>query len=146
MSIQLRISFIAVLMLMSITGKANGDAILGRWRATTKSLTIEIYKTGGEYRAKILDFTDHHNAQPAAERRDDNNPDPKLRGRSLLGMDVLRGLQYDEAGNTWSHGSVYDVSSGKEYSAELELDDSGKLNVRAYKGISLLGKTISFVR
>jgi len=143
---QMRTMLIAALMLFSVSGRANGDKILGRWRATTKSLIIEIYKSGSEYRAKILDFTDHHTTQPASERKDEKNPDPKLRDRGLLGMDVLRGLRYDSADDTWTHGSVYDVSSGKEYSAELELDDTGKLNVRAYKGISILGKTISFVR
>ncbi len=130
----------------SSLAQANPDDIVGRWKAIEKTLVVEIYRTGDEYRAKVIDFTDHHNPAPVQERKDDHNPDPKLRSRGLLGLDVLRGMHYDAGDKNWTDGTVYDVSTGKEYSAELELDASGHLNVRAYKGITLLGKTLSFVR
>lgn len=145
---RLRLFLLSLLILMTPASfaQASGDAIVGRWKATEKTLTIEIYKAGNEYRAKIIDFTDHHSEIPAAQRRDEKNPDEKLRGRPLLGIDVLRGMHYDDGEKAWTDGHVYDVSSGKEYSAELHLEEGKTLNVRAFKGVTFLGKTMSFVR
>lgn len=126
--------------------QSDADAILGRWKATEKTLTIEVYRSGPEYRARLVDFTDHHNPVPASQRKDERNPDPALRDRPLLGLDVLTHMRYDADEKTWTGGTVYDVSSGKEYSAELAIDESGHMNVRAYKGVTMLGKTMRFAR
>lgn len=123
-----------------------GDAILGTWKANEKVLTIEVYKQGQEYHARIVSFTDHHNGLPAAQRTDDKNPDPALRSRKLIGTDVLSGLKYSSGSKSWTGGKIYNAGSGSTYSANVELVNPGKLSVRAYKGVSLIGKTLTFHR
>lgn len=58
---------------------------------------------------------------------DINNPDPRLRGRSLVGVQILSGLKRQSTG--WRGGTVYDPKSGRSYKASLTLDPDGALTV-----------------
>ncbi len=147
----LRLLFSLILLLNVVAApaqikKGRADDILGKWTANEKVLTIQVYKLGAEYRARIVSFTDHHNATPSMQRTDEHNPDKAKRGRKVIGMDVLTRLSYNTAKNIWTNGQIYDAGSGKTYSAALDLNSNGILSVRAYKGISLLGKTLTFHR
>ena len=147
---QLKVLFSTLLILIPVFVIAarqvsSETSVLGFWKADAKTLTIEIYKNGPEYRARLISFTDHHNATPSALRKDDNNPNPALRNRYMIGMDVLHGLAYNKANGKWVDGKIYDAKSGREYSADLEMSN-GKLFVRAYKGFTVFGKTLSFHR
>ncbi len=74
--------------------------------------------------------------------RDDQNPDPALRSREMIGIELLRGLRLSAGvGDEWSGGEIYDPTSGRTYSAVIQLDELGRLRVRGYLGIRLLGRT-----
>jgi uncharacterized protein (DUF2147 family) len=63
-----------------------------------------------------------------------------LKGKPMLGMQILWGLQKDRDG--WSGGSILDPESGKTYKCLLSLEDGGrKLKVRGFIGLALLGRT-----
>ena len=79
--------------------------------------------------------------------RDVENPDPELRSRPVEGLVVLRGLRASsDYPNEWSHGTIYDPSSGRTYSAVVEMDGLDRVRVRGYFGIRLLGRTTTWVR
>jgi len=139
-------AFCLVTTLVSAQKEGKGDQILGEWKAKEKVLTIQIYKQGAVYNAKIISFTDHHNPMPSDQRQDDKNPDPALRKRKMIGMNVLSDLTYSDGDGKWTKGKIYDAGSGKTYSVNAELSSNGELSVRAYKGITLLGKTLTFHR
>ena len=73
------------------------------------------------------------------------NPDDKLRGRRLLGVTVLKGLQY-AGDNEWEDGTIYSPDNGKTYSARATLTDENTLEARGYLGISLLGRSQTWQR
>jgi uncharacterized protein (DUF2147 family) len=63
-----------------------------------------------------------------------------LKGKPMLGMQILWGLQKDRDG--WSGGSILDPESGKTYKCLVSLEDGGKkLKVRGFIGLALLGRT-----
>jgi uncharacterized protein (DUF2147 family) len=76
---------------------------------------------------------------------EDQNPtcikcDGALKGKPIIGMVILRGLERD--GDKWTGGSIMDPENGKTYKCKLELEDGGKvLKVRGFIGFSLLGRT-----
>lgn len=144
----LKLFFLFLLLLPAFAGRAqSADAILGKWKAEDKILTIQIYQKGDEYRGKIVSFKDrHHPELDPAKKRDEHNPNPSLRNRLLYGMDILWGLRYHPANREWSKGTIYNPQKGNTYSVSAHLAKNGKLELRAYKGISLLGKTMTFVR
>ena len=69
------------------------------------------------------------------------NPDPKLRDRPLLGMELTE--DYRKKGNQW-RGRLYD-SPGAWYKSHLSVVD-GVLNIRGYIGMLMLGQTRTLER
>lgn len=113
--------------------------VLGNWLTEPKSGIIQISRRGdGLYEGKIVGGN-----QPG--RMDDKNPDPAKRQQILRGQIILHDLKYDGAGK-WSGGSIYDPDSGKTYKCKMELLGDGRLKVRGYIGVSLLGKSQLWTR
>lgn len=82
---------------------------------------------------------------------DKNNEDANLRSRPLLGMEILSGFtEIDE--ENWEDGTIYNPEDGKVYNCQISIGDphpktgADQLNVRGYVGISLFGKTQTWVR
>ncbi|MEO7835350.1 MAG: DUF2147 domain-containing protein, partial [Ginsengibacter sp.] len=68
----------------------NADAILGKWMTVENSLEVEVYKQENKYHAKIIWFKIEDTTRPMNTRMDKKNPNPALRTRKWLGMEVLR--------------------------------------------------------
>jgi uncharacterized protein (DUF2147 family) len=78
--------------------------------------------------------------------RDSRNPDPALRDRELVGIELLRGLRPSQSQEQWTDGDIYDPTSGHRYRAVISLDGPNRLRVRGYVGIELLGRTTTWIR
>jgi uncharacterized protein (DUF2147 family) len=60
-------------------------------------------------------------------------------------MEILTGLK--KSGESYGDGRILDPDDGEIYRTEMKLKDQGsKLEVRAYIGIPLLGRTQTWVR
>jgi len=124
-----------------------GDRILGRWISEKRNLIVEIDKYGHEYRGRIIWFNDSDDpGYPMNTRTDFRNPDPSLRKKKLIGLEVLKSLTYDEASQTWENGLIYDSRNGKEWSSCINLTADGELFVKGYWHFKFIGKTTSFRR
>ena len=79
--------------------------------------------------------------------RDLQNESESLRERSVLGLEILHGLEpsSDEQA-VWTNGAIYDPTSGRSYRATLRLRGADRLEVRGYVGIPLLGRTTTWIR
>lgn len=74
----------------------------------------------------------------------DNCPGDR-KGKSVFGMEIVRGMRPDGSG--WSGGEILDPDTGKVYKASMHLEDNGnKLVVRGYIGVSLFGRSQTWVR
>ncbi len=125
---------------------APADRILGKWIAKEKNLIVEVYRAENTYRARIVWFSDHDDlSRPMATRTDYHNPDPALRKRKLIGMDVLSGLSYSSGTASWENGLIYDANSGKEWSSCISLNKDGGLCVKGYWHFKCLCKSMDFL-
>ena len=76
-----------------------------------------------------------------------NNPDPTLRARKLIGLQLLSGFVRDDGQeNVWTGVQIYSPVEGKTYSCTLTLENGKTLRVRGYIGLSVLGKTQIWTR
>jgi uncharacterized protein (DUF2147 family) len=117
---------------------------VGQWITEKKDLIVEVYVTGSEYKARIVWFSGKHSVENMLDKK---NPNPLLRTRKVLGMDVLEGLSYNESDKCWDNGYIYDATSGKTWSATARFDQQAdKLTVRGYWGFEILGKSLKFQR
>jgi uncharacterized protein (DUF2147 family) len=68
-----------------------------------------------------------------------------LKNAPVVGMTILRHMHRD--GDQWSGGEILDPENGKVYRATMRLADGGKkLIVRGYVGISLFGRSQTWMR
>ncbi len=122
-----------------------GDKILGVWYNGEKTSKIEIFKTTkGDYAGRIiwLKVPNNENGKP---RTDDLNPKEEHRSRALLNLTVMHSLAY-KGNSKFADGSIYDPKNGKTYSCKAELTDDNTLNIRGFVGVSMIGRTTTWVR
>lgn len=116
--------------------QAGGDGILGTWLTPDGASKIEISRCGDTYCGSIVWM-----AQP---RTDENNPNPELKGRPLVGAQILSGLAY-AGGESWQGGSIYSAQRGKTFEAKtLKLLSDRALEVKVSAG--MFTKTIVWTR
>lgn len=127
-------------------GRAADRSPVGLWWAEGGGAQVEIAPCGDALCGRVVwlrsPFDEH-----GCDLTDRANPDRALRGRSLIGLEILDGLVPDarEAG-TWRDGHVYDPTSGTTYRCTLRLDGDDRVRVRGYYGIELLGRTTTWIR
>ncbi len=102
---------------------------------------VEIREVDGQFVGKVVRSLEAgHDVSPICDRC----PGEK-KGMPTWGMEILWGLRAD--GDAWSGGQILDPDTGKIYKAKMHLEDGGKkLVVRGYIGISLLGRSQTWIR
>ena len=121
-----------LVMLMVIVGFTTyaqmPDAIIGKWLKTPKEdLIIRVYKSGNEYKGKII------------------REKEVLKNKSV-GFVILENLEYNSNKQTWRGGKIHDPNSGKTYDAEAKINEDGLLEVNCYLGMKFLGTKKYFKR
>lgn len=123
------------------------DQICGKWMSTDKNLAVQVYKENEDFKAKIIWFNDSDDkAHPMDVRADVSNPDKSLRGRKILGMNVLEKLVFDPKSNSWENGVIYDALHGKYWDSAAYITPDGALKVTGYWHFKFIGKTLTFIR
>jgi len=130
-------------MLVAVADLRADGGIEGTWLSADGDGWIEIRVTSDGPVGRIAGSPNDTDAD--APRRDDQNPDPALRGRPLLGLTVLHGFRPDGPGK-WKDGTVYDPNSGNTYGCKLRLLDPNTLEVRGYVGVPWLGRSEKWTR
>ncbi len=121
--------------------------ILGKWISTKKNVVIDVYKVANQFQAKVLWFDDADDpSRPMRTRKDINNPNKALRGKTILGMDVVEGLFYNPEKHRWEKGKIYDASSGKHWSSVVYFNKNDQLEVKGYWKFEFLCQTLTFTR
>jgi uncharacterized protein (DUF2147 family) len=125
----------------------NADDILGYWLSENKDAQIEIVKNGDKYFGKII-WLEEPYEEDGSEKRDDENPDEKLRDRKIMGLPLLNDFVFDKDDSEWDDGTIYDPESGSTYNAYMWFKDGDKdkLNLRGYIGLSIIGRTSVWTR
>lgn len=73
--------------------------------------------------------------------------DGALKDQPVVGMTILQGFVRKDQTDEYDGGSVLDPHNGKTYKGRITLVDNGrKLSLRGYIGISLIGRSQTWVR
>ena len=139
--------FLVIYLLISLSSLVYADSSpVGLWKTIDDSTgkprsLIRISDKNGELIATIekgLLATDSPNDvcdQCTGERKD----------KPLIGMVIMNGMK--AKGNTFEGGHILDPDNGETYQCKIKLDSTGKqLEVRGFIGISLLGRSQTWVR
>ncbi len=142
---KVQIFFLSAFLSLQLAAQNNPDACLGTWLTGSKKGHVQIYKQGEKYFGKIVWLKEPNDPATGKPKSDINNPDAQKKNRPLLGLINLRDFKYDGE-NIWEDGKIYDPENGKEYSCKIKLINANQLDVRGFIGVSLIGRTDSWVR
>jgi uncharacterized protein (DUF2147 family) len=150
MTNQFLCSFLAIMLYSGAnyhtTYVASADRVCGKWEFDEKNLVIQVYRETGEFKAKIVWFEDYDDSKPLDYWTDNKNPDPAMRSRKILGMNVLEKLTYNQDTQTWEDGMIYDAKHGRHWNSSAYIDKDGLLKVKGYWHFKFIGKTMTFKR
>ena len=132
----------AAAVVLLFAGSARAQSPVGIW--DTGESHVEIYECGERLCGRIIALDEPLDAD-GKEKTDKNNPDPALRGRPIIGMDLIAGFSR-ESDRKWVGGTIYDPHNGKSYKCKMSIQDDGTLKVRGYVGVSLFGRTVVWTR
>jgi len=145
------IALIAVIILCwlsQVKGSGTDDiiGILGIWNNEDGRAKIEVFHCDGHYCGRIV-WLKEPNYPPGDKsglagkpRVDLENPNRDLRGRPLLGLQIMTGFDYLGDG-VWGKGTIYDPESGHTYKGKITVESPQRLILRGYIGIPLFGRT-----
>lgn len=125
----------------------SADGILGVWWNEEKDGKVEVYKVGNEYRGRVVYVKNNTNPDGTSPKKDNENPDPKLRSRVIQGTTILTGLKYDSDDKEWAGGTIYDTKSGNTYDCYAYLQKDGTLYFKGYLlGMRFIGRSTTWTR
>jgi uncharacterized protein (DUF2147 family) len=130
-------------------GAGPGD-ILGMWKTERDESQVEIFRCGKKLCGKIVslknpNYTESRDGPVGTPILDRKNPDPALRSRPVIGLQILEGFT-EQGDNTWGNGTCYDPKSGTTYRGKIHLASSRRLELRGFVGIPLFGRTSVWTR
>lgn len=131
--------------LAAAQGSAAMNSPIGVWKSIDDETgkpkaVITISESGGQIAGKIDKLINPSEPNPKCDQCSGARKD-----QPVIGMTILWGLKSD--GDEWNGGEILDPKNGKTYKAKAKLVDGGKkLEVRGFLGVSLFGRTQTWVR
>ncbi len=144
-------TFCVTALLTAATAFGAGPSdILGSWTTDGGDSRLEFFKCGEKICGKIVwlkqpNYIDKKDGPVGKTKVDRKNPDPALRNRPILGLQVMKGLTA-KGDKRWENGTCYDPETGKSYKCKMQLVSPHRLELRGYIGISLIGRTFALTR
>ena len=131
--------FVALLFTVALHAQNNANDIIGKWLSQSGKAKIEVFESGNKYYGKIVWLKTPLDVNGNI-KVDGNNPNPEKRKIKLIGLLLLRSMEFDGHG-TWHRGTIYDPENGKEYKCKITKNAQGNLDIRGYIGVSMIGRT-----
>lgn len=114
----MRLFALSALLLVATAAHA-AEPITGRWLTGNGKGVVAIGQCGPTVCGRITRILA---STPGGAVNDTRNPDPRLRDRPILGLEMLTG--FTDAGKEW-RGRIYDPQSGKSYKSILSREPGG---------------------
>ncbi len=135
----------AVVLAFSPGAVAQTHSPVGTWRTFSdqtgqESGRVQIFARDGLLYGRVTGIVDPAKREATCQKCSDDRRD-----KPVMGLDIIRGLHQD--GERWDGGTILDPENGSVYRCILRLTDGGsRLVVRGFIGISLFGRSQTWVR
>ncbi len=127
---------------------AQAEKIAGTWYNDDKTSAIQITRESDGKFDGIIVWLDEPN-ENGKPKIDDENPDPKLATRPIMGLKIVNNFRYSSKKKIWENATIYDPKNGKTYDcfAWFEGGDNNTLYLKGYiAGIKALGRKTEWTR
>ena len=100
--------------IISTAFSQQADDIIGKYHLPN-GLDVEIFKEGEKYFGRINALNNYEEGQLT----DVNNPDKSKKNDSLVGMVIIKNLEYDPDENQWIDGTMYGPEKGMVFNLKV---------------------------
>jgi len=114
--------------------------VYGWWITADGKAAINIAPCGAQLCGKVEWIRVPLDPKTGKPKTDIHNPDASLRTRPVCDLTML-GNFTPNADGSWGGGWIYDPSTGNTYKSNMHVASDGKLHVRGYIGVPLLGRS-----
>lgn len=121
----------AVAVASTTVAAAQTEQAIGVWRLSDGKVTVRIKPCGTNLCGFIVGLAKPLDKQ-GRPKVDDENPNPSLRNRPVMGLQVLFNLR-STGGGSWA-GTIYNADDGGTYSARLNPRGDGQMQLKACLG------------
>lgn len=129
------------LSLLLSTPAVASDAVYGLWLTEAETATVRIGDCGDGTPCGIVETADIPEGEPTT---DVNNEDPDLRDQPIVGLTMLDG--FEEDGDKWRKGRIYNPEDGKSYKSVIEVEDDNPDVLKVKGCIAFLCQTQRWTR
>lgn len=136
----MRALLFGAIVLAGVSPAQAAGTIQGEWYTKDRRAIVTIAPCGPQLCGKLSKVL---RPTPGGHARDVQNPEPALRKRPLLGINILSGFARD--GQRW-RGKIYDPESGKTYRSIVTKGKTGVLNVEGCVAMFCQSQTWSQVQ
>jgi uncharacterized protein (DUF2147 family) len=145
----LRLAYFPLFLTMFIilTGFNNpvpASRLVGIWESEEENLQIQMFEEKGLFCGRMIYYKCSSDEVMSATT-DTENPDKSLRGRKLLGLELVTKLSY-QGDDVWDDGKIYDPNSGNTFEARIHLVGPNTAIVRGYWKHRWFGRSMLFNR
>lgn len=134
--------FSAVAVTTGLLGsKAFAADAQGIWRLQDGRVTVKVGSCGSNLCGFVSALSEPLDKQ-GKPKVDHENPNPALRSRRVIGLQILSGMKPDGQ-NRW-RGTIYNADDGRTYSSYMRLKENGLMQVKGCVGPFC--KTMNFLR
>jgi uncharacterized protein (DUF2147 family) len=134
-----------IILICLFIGQINfGQSILGKWKTIDdlngkESGIVEIFESRGKIYGKIVEIFDHDKKNLKCEKCDGED-----KNKPILGLTIIKGLLKNN--DVYDGGKIVDPKNGKSYHCKIAFEGKDKLIVRGFIGISLFGRSQTWIR
>lgn len=115
---------------------SEADRIIGMWISPLKDCIISCFKENDKYYGKVIWFKRYHGHSPVEPN--------SVNEETWLNSFVMKDFIFDE--DEWNEGEIFDLKSGKRYSAYITLVNENQLHVTGYILFRFLRTSTDFTR
>lgn len=136
--------FLTAILAVSSLTISLAQSVIGKWKLDDGSAIVEVYQQGDEFNGRIV-WLEKPTNPDGTPTNDNNNPNPNLRSRKLIGLNMLSGLK-KQGESEYGNGNIYDPGNGKTYNCSMKVEGNtlkvrGSLDKRG-----ILGRTMDWFR
>ncbi len=124
----------AAAVMMAGAAAADPHDVYGVWLTQKGTAKVEISDCGGSPCGQVvwMDPASLRDGLTPETAVDQNNPDPELRLRPVLGLTMLS--DFEKKRKDWRDGTIYDPENGKSYGSRIKRLENGDLQVKGCIG------------
>jgi uncharacterized protein (DUF2147 family) len=111
----------------------------GVWLTQAGDARVKVSKCGGGICGTIVGLKDPIDPATGKPQVDDKNPNPALKKRPVIGLQLFSGMQ-PSGPNKWS-GQIYNADDGSSYASSVSLAGPDSLRVEGCVGALCGGET-----